>query len=437
MSGEAPARGRELGTWSLLALGINGVVGVGIFFAPAKVAGLVPGPAGAWVYVLTVLSIAPVALLYALLGARFGEDGGPYVWARAALGSDVAYAVGWFTYVSAMFSTAAVMEGVITHLGGGELGLAAGAPQKVFAVVAILVLSGLVATGLRLSARVWSSITVLKLIPLVALVGASIALGYLFGGADPSSATRSGAVETPGAELWQRAMLVALFALQGFEIVPVPAGHVKNRARSVPLAVAGCLIVVIGLYVALHLTAVSTVPSLEKSPAPLVVAAGEVGGTVLSRIVGIGTHVSALGIAFGMFAMTPRYLAALGRDDALGAWLGRESSHNVPVAALVSTTSLVLALSLWGNTEELFALASVAVIVQYGSTTFSLAVLAWRRERSLRRIHLVPVPLVVLALLLLLGGAKRQELYVAAGVLASGLIVRYLRRALPGKKADG
>ena len=35
-----------------------------------------------------------------------------------------------------------------------------------------------------------------------------------------------------------------------------------------------------------------------------------------------------------------------------------------------------------------------------------------------------------IALALLLSGAKRQELYVAAGVLASGVLVRYLRSAL-------
>lgn len=95
----APAR-RSLGFGSLLALGVNGIVGVGIFFTPAEVAGLVPGTAGVWVYALTALCLLPVALAYAALGSRFAEDGGPYVWARAAFGPSTGFAVGWVAYVS-------------------------------------------------------------------------------------------------------------------------------------------------------------------------------------------------------------------------------------------------------------------------------------------------------------------------------------------------
>jgi len=43
--------------WSLLALGINGIVGVGIFFTPNLVAALVPGRAGLFAYALTLLAL--------------------------------------------------------------------------------------------------------------------------------------------------------------------------------------------------------------------------------------------------------------------------------------------------------------------------------------------------------------------------------------------
>ena len=46
---------RSLGFGSLLALGVNGIVGVGIFFAPSEVAALVPGAAGIAVYAVTAL----------------------------------------------------------------------------------------------------------------------------------------------------------------------------------------------------------------------------------------------------------------------------------------------------------------------------------------------------------------------------------------------
>ena len=62
---------RALGSVELVALGVNGIIGVGIFFAPSQVAGAVPGGSGLWVYALVGLALLPVALVYAALGSRF------------------------------------------------------------------------------------------------------------------------------------------------------------------------------------------------------------------------------------------------------------------------------------------------------------------------------------------------------------------------------
>ncbi|HEX4352222.1 MAG TPA: amino acid permease, partial [Polyangiales bacterium] len=99
---------KPLGFFALLTLGINGTIGVGIFFAPSEVAANTPGYTGALVYVLAGLALLPVAFVYGHLGARFAEDGGPYVWARLAFGPQAAFLIGFLTYVSALFSTATV-----------------------------------------------------------------------------------------------------------------------------------------------------------------------------------------------------------------------------------------------------------------------------------------------------------------------------------------
>ena len=71
MSPDAGGTERPLGLPSLLALGVNGTVGVGIFFAPSAVAESIPGYLGVAVYPLTVLCLVPIALVYARLGARY------------------------------------------------------------------------------------------------------------------------------------------------------------------------------------------------------------------------------------------------------------------------------------------------------------------------------------------------------------------------------
>jgi amino acid transporter len=287
----------ELGFWSLFALGVNGIVGVGIFFAPREVAALVPGASGLLVYAVTGLALMPIAVAFAMLGGRFGEDGGPYVWAREAFGPAVGFGVGWIAYVSALFSTSAVVAGFAEHAAP-----LAGLPPRAVAVGCALVLAGVAASGLRPSALAWNTITVLKLAPLLVVAA-------VFAAAGPAVPRALAATEVSD---FTRAALIVVFALQGFEIVPVPAGHAQKSLRAVSAATVLSLAFAVGLYLVLHAACVAALPTLGATPAPLAAAAGVLGGPGLGRVVAFGTNVSALGIAFGMFAMTPRYLAALG-----------------------------------------------------------------------------------------------------------------------------
>lgn len=412
----APAE-RPLGFWSLLCLGINGIVGVGIFFAPREVGSLVPGTAGVGVYALVALVLAPVAVVYATLGGRFAEDGGPYVWAREAFGTIAGFGVGWIAWVSALFSTAAVVAGLSEHA-APLFGVTSPVGARVFALACVVTLALVAASGLRPSAWAWNAVTVLKLLPLALLVVAFARAGAPL----PAPASESAA---PAA--FARAMLVVVFATQGFEIVPVPAGNARRTGIAVPAATVAALAVAGTLYVALHAACVA-LPSLAAEPAPLVAAARLHGGDGLARVVAAGTNLSALGIAFGMFAMTPRYLAALGGERGLGRWLARESSGHVPLPALCVTALGVALLVQLGRLGELFALSSVAVLAQYAVSSAALAALCVRRRAGLALRHAWPVPLALGAIALVGRAASLREVLVAGGVLALGGLLWLGRR---------
>ena len=107
-----PKSKRQVGPIALLALGINGIVGVGIFFAPADVARGAPGWQSIVIFAVTGLALIPVAVTFSSIGKRFDEDGGPVVFARAAFGDLPSFLVGWIAYVSAIASTTAVVSGM-------------------------------------------------------------------------------------------------------------------------------------------------------------------------------------------------------------------------------------------------------------------------------------------------------------------------------------
>jgi amino acid transporter len=422
---------RPVGALQLLALGLNGIVGVGIFFVPASVAASAPGLGAVAVFALTGLALLPAAITFATLGRRFDEDGGPVVFARAAFGDRVSFLVGWVAYVSALFSTAAVSVG-LTRASLPALGIGGGIAGRLAPALLVTVLAVVVASGLRLSARVWTSLTVLKLLPLVLLVGA-FALAWDRFPAPAAAAPDAG---------WLRAALTVVFACQGFEIVPVIAGQVRASSRAVPFATLGSLLLAIGLYLVLVLACVTALPSLASSAAPLADTGGVLGGPGLARLVAAGTSVSALGISFGMMVTTPRYLSALASGERELLALDRVSASGVPMRALAVTWLVVAVVVSLGELGQLFVLSSIAVLMQFGTSALALVVLAWRSERGLRPLHAWPaLPTLAVAITLVVLGATRQEAFVFLGTALVGLVLLRLARprgaALPAGGLGG
>ncbi|HEY6725658.1 MAG TPA: APC family permease [Polyangiaceae bacterium] len=417
---------RPLSLVHLFALGMNGIIGVGIFFAPSQVASAAPGSWGLAVYALVLLALLPVALVYAALGSRFRVNGGPYVWASAAFGGRVGFLIGWLTYASAVFSASAVVSGFARHA-GGALGVETGSASQAFGVGLVLLLSCVVLTGLKPSARVWTGFTVAKLIPIVVLLVLFV----------PRMAVPVAAFDTvpepsmhaPAGVALTRAALVVVFALQGFEVVPVLAHDTRSGARVIPIATVGCLVLVAGLYLLIHWACLVAVPALAASERPLVDAAGALGGAGAAQLLFLGTNVSALGIAFGMFAVTPHYLAALGNEPGF-AWLAAEGRRLVPARALVITAALVIVLVLLGDLAQLLVLSSVAVMSQYAVAGLSLLALAKRRQYGLSWRQALPAPFALGAIALLLTGAQSFELLVAGVVVASGAVLYLVRRGV-------
>jgi len=413
---------RPVGSLSLLALGVNGIVGVGIFFVPADLGRRAPGMGSVVVFAATAVALSAVAVCFAVLGRRYDTDGGPVVYARAAFGEAASFLVGWVTYVSAVASAAAVTSG----LTGALFPAARSAVHGVAAAVLASLLAALAATGIVVSARAWTTLTALKLLPLAVLAAFAMALapGLLPVAAGPG----------PSAS-WLSAGLVAMFALQGFEIVPVIAGHVRSPARAIPMATLGALALSTALYVVLQAGCVIALPGLAGSRAPLADAAAVFGGPALARAVAAGTTLSALGIAFAMMVTTPRYLSALAQGGRLALGIETMNARGVPARALLVTWGLVVVLLQARSRAELFALSSVAVLMQYSFTAASLAALARRRERGLVPAH-AALAVPALAVALALGaGASLREAEVAAVAVLLGFALREAARRTAGGDA--
>lgn len=412
-------REKPLGLSSLLALGVNGIVGVGIFYAPAEVMALAPGLAGSLVYVVAALGLVPVALVFGQLGRQFAENGGPYVWARAAFGPLIAFAFGWLTYLSSLLSAAAVLSGL-----GAQLASSFGVQPQLGAFGCLVLLAANAACGLRLSAASFRVVTLLKLLPLVAL----LALGAWL------IPVRGISLPTAGSFSLGRATLLVVFALQGFEVVPVLAGE-SSKPVHVQRATLWSLLVCAVLYALLQAVCAITLTGHTVEGSPLVQAAGLLAGQGARQLVLTGQLISALGIAFGQVVTTPHYLAALCNEQGLGKWLGARLENGVPLRALLVTAALLSLAIVQEQLASLLVLSSIAVLAQYGVAAASCLLLA-RSEKSpaVRRRNTFLALLALATSTALCSSATTRELLITLLVEAFGIALFMTVRAIRARR---
>jgi APA family basic amino acid/polyamine antiporter len=307
---------RALGFAQLFALALNGIVGVGIFFAPAAIAERSGASLVAAAFFWAAVAFAPSVLVYARLADLLPRDGGPAAHARRAFGLRAGFVIGAVGLFAAFASTAAVLRALGETL--------APAASKVAALALLASFAGVVARGLGLSARTWTALTALKIAALVAVLAA---------GHEAHAPSSPGGSSSPFAWPGFGGVLLAAFCFQGFEVTALLAG--QGRAARPMVAAFSCA-------AALYAVVVARGASLASG--------------------GWAAHVvtlSSLGIAFAMVALTPRYVIAM------HAAIGERG-------ALAATVGFVGALVLAGARAELFEMATLAVVAQYAASALAL-----------------------------------------------------------------
>jgi amino acid transporter len=332
------------------------------------------GPLSPLAFLLCGLGLWPVALCYAEAARSVDRTGGPYVYARDAFGPGIGFAVGWMCFANSVFSFAAVASVTAAYAArfAPELLGSAGA-RRALAVLVVLATASLNYRGARPGARAVNLFTFAKFAVIVVLLLALL----------PHASTAPAAFELPhGLSGVGAATFAALFAAQGFEVVPIPAGETRDPQRTIPRAVVGSLLAASCLYVVVHSILVLAYPGLSGvSDAPLLDATSAV-APGFAFLVMVGGLVSTLGFVSGSAFGTPRYLFAMGADGLLPRSLGSiHARFESPHRAIVVTATLVALLLLAFDYRALVGMSNVAVAVQYLSTC--LAVMAVRhRARS-------------------------------------------------------
>ena len=367
MSSPPESLKRNIRLFEVAAIGINGVIGTGIFFLPGKVSELL-GPASLLCYLVSAILCALLTLCFAEVGSRFQGTGGPMLYARAAFGDLTGYTVGWITWVVRVTSWAALGNGLVVVSEAVLPGAAQFRPWIMAGLFTGLALLNV--AGVTMGARVTAVFTAAKLLPIAVFI--AVGLFHIDGARFTPFAPQGFTDLSAGT-------LIILYAFVGFEVLTVPAGEMRDPQRSIPVALLLIMGLVTFVYLAIWAVCTGTLDSLAGAENPVADAATLFLGPLGGRLIAIGIFLSVLGINAGSALVAPRCLYALAHEGYLPRFLSWvHPTRKTPVVAIAITTALSFALALSGSYVELAVISVVARFAQYIPACLAVPVLRSR-----------------------------------------------------------
>lgn len=415
---------RQLGVLGMWLLAINGMIGAGIFGVPAEAERLA-GAFSPWVFVLCALLIAPVMLCFGALSSAFSGTGGPVLYVGTAFGPFAGFQAGWAFYVARLTAFAANLNLLVTTI--GYFWPAAEGPALRIGLLLLLgaLLTWVNVVGARAAMASLGGLTVLKLLPLVALAG--IGLIELDGSVFAAVAAPPATVDLGAA------VLLAIYAYVGFESSVVPAGEARNPQRDLPRALLWALVVATGLYALVQSATRQLVPALAEVERPLVDAGAVLLGPTGATIVVIGIIASVGANLIGSMFSTSRISYRLALDGQLPAWFARvHSRHGTPHLSVIvyGVVSVLLAVS--GSFVWLAVLSVLVRLLLYLACIAAIPAVQRKAERGGEAMRLPGGgALVLLAALVCIGLLTQVSLdsvLATAGLLAVGSLLFALAR---------
>ena len=337
----------KLGTFDATLIVMGGVVGSGIFATPSVVAaraGAAPAIVAAWVLGGLIALIG--GFIFAELSWRRPASGGLYGYVRDAYHPVVAFMYGWTALLvsqSGGMAAAAITFGTyISPLFGGF------ANATTWAVVSIVVLSGVNAVGVRGGGNVQNVLMLLK----IAVIGVIVVAGFF-------AAPLAAGVASPGASFavasFGAAMVPVLFAYDGFQTAAFVDGEVRD-ARMLSRGLVIGIVAVVALYLAIVVGGLRVLGSrgLAATATPASDIMRHALGPIGERIVVAGIVISTLGFLSNQILTSPRIYYAMARDGLFFEAVGRiDRRSQVPVVAIVLQGVAAIAIALSGRYDRI------------------------------------------------------------------------------------
>lgn len=375
----------------LMALGIGGIIGTGIYTLIGVGAGQA-GPAVILSFAIAGAICALAALCYAEMATLMPQAGSAYTYAYAGMGEMIGWIIGWSLILEYTVVCSAVAVGwsgyaqgflVSQHLGFPAM-LAAGPggdPAGLVNLPAVLItlaVTGMLLVGTRESATVNFILVLVKVVALTIFV--VIALPHF----DPSHFTPfspygfQAHVDGDGVKRGvMAAAAVIFFAFYGFDAISTAAEEARNPSRDLTIGIVGSMVACAAIYMLVAAAALGASPFdvFSKSGEPLAFILRDLGSPLMASVIGWAAILALpTVIMVFMFGQT-RVFFAMARDGLLPKALAAVGPRGVPVPVTLFT-GLVAAVIAGGLPLQIIAeLANAGTLAAFVATAGAMMVL--------------------------------------------------------------
>ncbi|MHA6288127.1 APC family permease [Maricaulis sp. CAU 1757] len=412
-----------IGFWGCWSLTVGVMIGSGIFMLPAILAPY--GLMGFSGWLVTAGGSVLLALVLGRLAHRTTRTGGPIAFAHDAFGDLVGFLVAWGMWASYWVAIPAVAIAFVGYLTVFIPALEASVMAQAGCGLALIWGLGLVSIhGVRDASFVQLVMTILKLIPIFIIIGIGLFTGDIANlpEVNPGGASWLGVLATTA--------LLTMWAFAGLEAGTIPAGDVRDAARTVPRATVIGTITVAFVYIAATAAVMLVVPAadLAVSTSPFSDAARVLGGWG-PGLVAAGAMISTAGALNGIIFLSGQLPMAVALDRLAPPVFGRRNAGGAPQFSLVLSLvlgSLLLVANysrgLVGAFTFLLMMSTVCLLVPLLVSALAELRHSWRSARGWAAIALLAGAYSVFAIL----GSGLEVLAWGLVLLAAGLPAYWL-----------
>ncbi len=453
---------KSLSALDLTVFGVGVIIGTGIFVLTGTVAKDNAGPATALAFVAAGVACALAALCYAEFASTLPVAGSAYTFSYASLGELPAWIIGWDLVLEFALGTAVVAVGWSGYIQSlmdtagwampAALGSREGADTFGFDILAaalVLVLTGILVVGMKLSARITSVVVAIKVTVVLVVI---IAGAFLINGDnyDPfipkEKAVEAGSsLDSPLIQLmfgWApsnfgvmgifTAASVVFFAFIGFDVVATAAEETKNPQRDMPRGILGSLVICTTLYVLVSIVVTGMQHYSKLSvDAPLADAFKATGYPWFAGFISFGAAVGLTTVCMILLLGQTRVFFAMSRDGLLPRFFSHvHPRFRTPHRPTILLGVLIAVLAGFTPLTELAALVNIGTLFAFVVVAIGVIILRKTRPdlpRAFRTPWVPVIPILSVCASLWLMINLPTETWVRFGIwMAAGFVVYFL-----------